>query len=119
MLKFTSSEPMFMGQCGEKFVPKTEECKTHFDKRYPSFVTIYIDGIAQDKAGYDIPQIIGGTLSNVPGEYPCELHLPDEVLQCLLIVWEGVRPTRIRGHIVLNTDSDSIERARRDPRPNN
>lgn len=49
----------------------------------------YIHGIAQDLAGFDIPQFISGTLLPEEGEFPALLWINDQVnVRCLLIQWK-------------------------------
>ena len=112
MLTFTTSEPGFMGLAGsELFVPQKPEREV-----IGTWRGLYIHGEAEHRAGFDIPDLVEGTLEYKP-EQECLVALKDETIECVLVAWEAPcwveeNSTVIRGLICAKTDTVSLTYAR-------
>ena len=85
-------------------------------------VVVYIDGDAQDAAGFDIPVFKSGTMDMSKDVQPCLLEVPSgQSIACSLFLWRAnerkyvgnceyvVQPCeRLRGWIVAEADAHSL-----------
>lgn len=129
MLRFTTTEPGFMGFSGsEPFVEPQEDWEVKMEESDPPCNwQWYIHGEAEDLAGYDIPKVLDGFVSSKSGEYAAELLLQgNAVHRCVLVQWcageekvryldeRGTCDRRLmKGLICLETDTKSLEYARK------